>query len=281
MKRWTLLISLLAGLCACREAAVPLPPGAALLEDRALSELSGMESSPRDPGVLWGINDSGSFSRLYRFDARGRSLGRVRLHGRFIRDAESLAVWQERPGQQAWILVGDIGDNRGWREEVRVHAIAEPALGATRASIAWTLRFRYPDGPRDAEGMAVDHRDRQLLVLSKRDRPARLYGVPLVRSDEPATATVLGELPVGVLDGDATGLDLSKDGRQLAVLTYRGLYLWTREPGTSWTDALRDAPRSLALPRLRKAEAMAFDHSGRSIFVGSEKRPAPLVRIVL
>jgi hypothetical protein len=280
--RLFLLPLLMAAVTACsRDDVPPPPPGAALLEDPALSELSGLEASPRDAGVLWGINDSGSFPRLYRFDTRGRALGRVSVHGAFIRDSESLAVWQEQPGGQAWMLIGDVGDNRGWRDEVRVHAVAEPALSATRARIAWTLRFRYPDGPRDAEGIAVDHRDRQLLVLSKRDRPARLYGVPLDGAPQPTTAHLIAELPAGVVDGDATGLDVSRDGRQLAVLSYRGLYLWTREPGVSWGEALLGAPRELTLPRLRKAEALTFDHASRAIFVGSEKRPSPLVRVLL
>jgi hypothetical protein len=269
-------------LAACSNGAgPPLPVGAALIEDRALSELSGMEASSRDAGILWGINDSGSFSRLYRFDARGRALGRVSLHGAFIRDAESLATWREHADAPAWMLIGDVGDNRGWRDEVRVHAVAEPALSATRARIAWTLRFRYPDGPRDAEGIAVDHDDRQLLVMSKRDRPARLYGVPLERSREPAVATLLGKLPEGAVDGEVTGLDVSKDGRTLAVLSYRGLYLWSRAPGASWGEALQQSPRELSLPRMRKAEAVAFDQASATIFVGSEKRPTPLVRLLL
>jgi uncharacterized protein YjiK len=275
------LLPLLAGIIACAdEATAPLPTGAALVEDSALSEMSGLEASRRDAGVLWGINDSGSFPRLYRLDGRGRALGRVSVHGAFIRDAESLAMWQEPQGTE-WILIGDVGDNRGWRDEVRVHAVAEPALGDTRARIAWTLRFRYPDGPRDAEGIAVDHREQQLLVLSKRDRPARLYSVPLAPGDRSRVASLVGELPADVVDGEVTAIDVSRNGRQLAVLSYRGLYLWTRDPGADWRDVLREAPREVPLPAMRKAEAMAFDHATTSIFVGSEKRPTALLRLLL
>lgn len=266
-----------------RESDVMFPPGAALVEDRALSEMSGLEASPRDPGVFWSINDSGSRARLFRLDADGRSLGRVAVKGAFIRDSESLALWREKPGEREWLLIGDVGDNRGWRGEVRIHAVAEPALDIDEARIEWTLRFRYPDGPRDAEGIAVDHCHGELLILTKRDRPPRLYRVPLRAADssEPVVAEFLATLPDEGVQGSVTGLDVSKDGRLLAVLTYRGLYVWEREAHADWRDVLQTAPRRLPLPAMRKAEAMAFDHAADAIFVGSEKRPTPFLRIPL
>ncbi len=41
------------------------------------------------------------------------------------------------------------------------------------------LRLAYPDGPRDCESMAYDPAGKQILLLSKRDKPARLYAVDL------------------------------------------------------------------------------------------------------
>jgi hypothetical protein len=130
--------------------------------------------------------------------------------------------------------------------------------------------------------MAVDHVAGDLLVLSKRDRPARRYRVPLAASGGAAVvAEWIATLPPGVVDGEVTGLYLSSDGRTLAVLGYRGLYLWRREDGMTWRTALAAAPRAVAVPRLRKAEAMAFSRDHDAIFVGSERRPAPRLRIAL
>lgn len=260
---------------------VPIPAGAAIIQDRGLSEMSGLEASPGQPGVLWSINDSGSLPRLYRLGDRGEDLGRVRLWGAWIRDSEALAVWRE--GGSNWLLIGDVGDNRGRRREVRVHAVSEPAPGQTDARIAWTLRFRYPDGPRDAEGIAVDHARGELLVLSKREASPRLYRVPLAARGQAgaATAEFIAALPARSLNGEVTGLDLSKDGRRLAVLSYRGLYVWSRHEDEPWSAVLGRMPQILPLPRLRKAEAMAFSADGESILVGSERLPAPLLSIPL
>ena len=274
------LLPLLLGACDS-DHELPLPAGAALIEDRALSEMSGLEASPSVADVFWSINDSGSWPRLFRLGADGRALGRVRVDGAWLRDTETLAVWREAASGRDWLLIGDVGDNRGWRREVRVHAVPEPLPGQRSVRIAWSLRVRYPDGPRDVEGIAVDHRRGDLLLLSKRDTPARLYRVPLSAREvaTPATAEFLAALPVDAIDGEVTGLDLSKDGRLLAVLSYRGLYLWRRDGDADWAEVLAQPPQALPLPALRKAEAMAFGGRSDALFVGSERLPAPLLRI--
>lgn len=267
---------LAAVLAACSSAPLPAPPeGVNWVEDTGLSEMSGLVASARDPGVLWSINDSGSLPRLYRLDEQGRALGRVWVNA-WWRDTESLAIWRE--GDTHWLLVGDVGDNRGVRDEVVVHALAEPARGDTRAQVAWTLRFRYPDGPRDAEGIAVDVANGDLLVLSKRDKPARLYRVPLSARDaeETVVAEYLGSPAAGAIEGDATGLDLDASGRQLMVLSYGGLYLWLRTPGEPWASVLARPPQVVPMPRLRKAEALALSATPGRALVGAERLPTPL-----
>lgn len=269
------LLALSLGACSNR-AAPPFPEGAYTVQDPALREMSGLVASHRQPGVLWSINDSGSFARLYRMGLEGQALGRVRVSGAWLHDTETLARW--RQPERDWLLIGDVGDNRARRDHVVVHAVAEPGVEELRARIAWSLRFRYPDGPRDAEGIAVDQDRAELLVLSKRDRPARLYRVPLsARGDAvPAIAEYLGSPSIDAIEGAVTGLDLSEDGRELAVLTYRGLYLWRRAEGEPWSQALQRDPQSLALPAMSKAEAMALHATPGSILVGSERRPTPL-----
>ena len=233
------------------------------------------------PGTYWTVNDSGSRSRLYRIGADGRDLGHLAIRRASLVDAETLAVWKAPHG--TWLLVGDVGDNRALRDEVVIHAMREPMPGESEARVAWQVRFTYPDGPRDAEGITVDHERDRLLVLSKRDRPQRLYEVDL--PDAPADlrteARFLGELPTHVLDAEATGLDITRDGRTMAILTYRSLYLWVRQGDEPWIDTMRRAPAVLPFPKLRKAEAMAFAYDERHVLVGSEKQPTYLMHIAL
>lgn len=272
----SLLPLALLGLAACSGGgAGTLPDGAHRVQDPALAEMSGLVASHRQPGVLWSINDSGSFARLYRLGSEGQALGRVWVSGAWLHDTETLARW--RQPERDWLLIGDVGDNRARRDHVVVHAVREPDPQATHTRIAWSLRFRYPDGARDAEGIAVDQARGDLLVLSKRDRPARLYRVPLAAAGiAPATAEYLGSPRPGAVDGAVTGLDLSDDGRELAVLTYSGLYLWRRADGEHWSQVLQREPVALPRPEMRKAEAVALAPLSGSVLVGSEKRPTPL-----
>lgn len=258
---------------------LPRPEGAYVVQDRALGELSGLEASSGRADVLWGINDSGSAARLYRLGSRGEALGQVRVRGAWIRDPETLAVWHAH--DRDWILIGDIGDNPGLRSRVHVHAVAEPAPAQTEVRIAWTLSFSYPDGPRNAEGMAVDHRNGDLLVFSKHDRPARLYRVPLSARETagPVVAEFVAAVPGNGLDGPVTALDLTTDGGRMAVLTYRGVYLWERGHGEDWAQVLAEEPLALELPPLYKAEAIAFCANDEVLYVGSEGLPAMLLRI--
>ena len=269
--------ALLVLLVACSNHPLPAPPqGAHWVQDAGLSEMSGLVASARDPGVLWSLNDSGSLPRLFRLDEDGRALGRVWVRGPWWHDSESLATWRE--GDTHWILVGDVGDNRGVREKVAVYALAEPARDDKTAHVAWTIRFRYPDGPRDAEGIAVDARAGDLLVLTKRDHPVRLYRVPLSARDteEPVVAEYLGSPAAGVIRGEVTGLDLDAGGRDLMVLSYGGLYRWQHGPGEPWAKVLSRAPQSIPMPHLRKAEAVALSATPGRVLVGSERLPAPL-----
>lgn len=252
-----------------------LPEGAHAVQDPALAEMSGLVASHRQPGVLWSINDSGNFARLYRLGSEGQALGRVWVSGAWLHDTETLARWRQ-PGRD-WLLIGDVGDNRARRDHVVVHAVPEPDPAATHARIAWSLRFRYPDGARDAEGIAVDQSRGELLVLSKRDQPARLYRVPLATaSANPVIADYLGSPRPGAIEGAVTGLDLSEDGRELVVLTYHGLYVWRRDGGEAWSRVLQRAPRALPRPAMQKAEAMALAATAGTVLVGSEERPTPL-----
>ena len=275
-RRWLMPLAAALGLAACAGAEAPLPEGAFRVQDRALAEMSGLVASHRQPGVLWSINDSGSFARLYRLGSEGQAMGRVWVSGAWLRDTEAMARW--RQASRDWLLIGDTGDNRARRDHVVVHAVPEPDAAATHVRIAWSLRFRYPDGPRDSEGIAVDQARGELLVLSKRDQPARLYRVPLSAAgqDEPLLADYLGSPRPGAISGAVTGLDLSEDGRELAVLTYEGLYLWRRQPDEAWATVLLRDPLALPRPAMRKAEAMALSATPGAVLVGSEQQPTPL-----
>ena len=75
-------------------------------------------------------------------------------------------------------------------------------------------------------------------------------------------------------------MDLAPDGRSAAVLTYKAVYLFPRQPGQSWAQALAGTPQQFILPDLIQAESLVYMDASH-ILVSSEKRPSPLVALDL
>ena len=220
-------------------------------------------------------------------------LGRVTIKDASNRDWEDLASFTL--DGTPYLLVADIGDNKGDRKDVRFYVVEEPDPGKKKVDYAWRVDFSYPGGPRDAESVAIDVDNERVLILSKRDIPARLYSVPLrPDSKKRQKATRLGA--VGSLPQPSrrdvefalkkndwywqpTSMDISNDGTRAAVLTYGGVFLFEREPGMNWVDALQGIPTVVSRTRNRRAEAVTFSAAGDALLIALEQRNSPLFRL--
>lgn len=290
--RWVLVLTVLPCL-----AAVPVVPDFAgeqmrVLDDPDLTEVSGLALS--GPGRFWAVNDSGNAPRLLGFDAQGVLRERPRIEGAQGFDWEDLAHY--RQDGQAWLAIADIGDNFAIRSEVEILLLPAPAPGTRSLRPARQLRVRYEDGPRDAEALAVDAEAGQILILEKRRPPAALYALDLAGPEQQRARRIAvlpdlwpeAPLPVHSIGdlrfrGAATAMDLSPDGRRLAILSYSHLYLLRRAAGESWDSALLRPPVFVSrLPRrVGGLEAVAWDPDGQALWLMPEGRPAPLFRLPL
>lgn len=266
----------------------------ALIADPRLSEISGLAVSRQHDNLIWVHNDGGNPSTLFGISPAGEV--RVTLEVRTPnQDWEDLAL--VRDGERWLLLIADTGDNGGLRNQLRIIAVEEPSdLSVTAVNPVWVQSFRWPDGPRDCEAMTVDPVNRELLLISKKRVPPELFRLPLRGSKpgEVVTAELLGLLPgVGQPDADdlrrnpvfgryraqVSGADLSPNGRLLAVLNYRQVIVYDRRDGDSWTSALKRPPAAFSYPWLPQAEAIGFLPDSRSVLIGSEKLPTPILRL--
>jgi hypothetical protein len=266
------------------------------LQSDELVEASGLARSQRDPELLWSTNDSGSKPRLHAFDGSGFHRGRVKLDGVKNRDWEDLSSFTV--DGTPYLLVADTGDNDVKRNKVRLHVVLEPDLAddaKVRLQPAWSIDFRYPDGPHDVEAVVADPAKDRAVLLSKRDWPPVLYEVPLYPpSDGTVVAKRLGTIeslpPPTRQDREQamftkewhwqpTAMDLSPDGRLAVILTYRAVYLYHLDPARSLYESLSGQAYGFGLGNFRNAESVAFSADSNSIFVTLEGRHAPLLRI--
>ena len=72
-------------------------------------------------------------------------------------------------GDERCLYVGDIGDNAARRDAITVYRLIDPnhpGPGQTLTQRPERLILSYPDGPTDAEGLAVDPRTGDVLIIS-------------------------------------------------------------------------------------------------------------------
>ena len=176
------------------------PEVAGLVTSKAMDEISGLAASRNHPGHYWAINDSGNSAQLHLMDGTGQHRGSVDVVGAQNVDWEDLSSF-EFDGRR-YLLIADTGDNGGIRQDLALHVVEEPTDLTRPAKVAWTIRFRWPDGPRDCEAAAVDPVRGEVLLVSKKRVPAELFRVPLAAGDKIRIAKRIGTL-TGIEQPDA------------------------------------------------------------------------------
>jgi hypothetical protein len=186
--------------------------------------------------------------------------------------------------EKHYLVVADVGDKEAKRKVVTLFILEEPPLLQDRlletaSPIAWKIDFRYPDGPRDCESIAVDPILGKIILLSKRTTPPELYesplkpkvaGVQIAKKLGPAIVPILSGVPRHPVGTQPTSMDISPYGKTAAILTYVGLFVYPRLLEKSWAQALNRQPQHLGPHFLPQAEATAFSADGKSLYCTSE-----------
>lgn len=267
------LASATTGGCGCADYAAPKPLGK-LGGD--LDEASGLAASRAHPGVVWVHNDSGDSARVFALREDGVELAQVALAGVKARDFEDVAVGPCPAG--SCVYVADIGDNNKVRKSLVVHRFPEPkALAGALSVTPESFRFRYPDGPHNAEALLVHPNTGEMVVVTK----TTFGAVGAYRFPAPLTADAEVVLE-GV--GDVVGLDplsqlvtagsVSPCGDRLLLRTYGHLYEY--KVTGSVAAALLVPPREVPVADEAQGEAVTFRRDGKGYLTTSEGLGAPL-----
>ncbi len=240
------------------------------IDSSLVQECSGLVQSLRYPDVFWALGDSGAIGdRAVLVPVTGTGQlaqgwsGPIRLEGLKNYDWEDLALDGEGN-----LIIADVGNNRGRRQQLMLHFIKEPKPGDTVIHPDRTLRVHYEDqstASADYDCEAVFVEDGEIYFLTKRQSDKRTC---LYRLDGSST---IESNPLRLVDcfdigGTVTAADTSPNGKMVAVLTYTMLWVFTPDSASDniFTGSIRRTPIFAW-----QAEAVAF-HGNNSLVIGNE-----------
>jgi len=226
-----------------------------------LKEASGLAASRQFPGRLYHINDSGDSGTFYITGMDGKNTRAVRVTGFNPEDTEALSLGPcPGPSRGACLYLGDVGDNDARRKSIEIAVVDELENFGKAVKPRSLMKLQYPDGPHDAESMAV-HPDGSIFILTK-ELPARLFK---------ASGSLRDQIlkPVTTLNpgGKPTDMAISDDGKRLLVLTYTDAVEYTM-------DFKRQ--QTIRLDFLQQQESVAYLPGSRS-FIYSTEQLLPLL----
>ncbi len=255
------------------------------LNDKRISEASGIAVATREREVWFTHNDSGDLARFFAVGPTGRTLATYDVDGAHNVDWEDMAAAPDAD-RVPTLWFGDIGDNDAKRKTIEVYAVPEPHVATGTLHVRGTrYTFGYPDGPHNAESLLVDPRTARIFVASKTfTGETEVFVAPAHPSPDGLNALALlatlhwsAPHDVSSLSGLAeqlatTGGAFSPDGRTLALRTYTDAYLFpvTGTGLAAVKAALAKPPRRLTLPKEQQGEGICFSRDGKSLLLSSE-----------
>jgi hypothetical protein len=270
------------------------PSKLGFLTHKEINESSGIVASRTTPGLYWTHNDSGDGPFLYAIDERGVHKGVWRVSGATARDWEDIAAGPGPERGTNYLYIGDIGDNRGTRAEIKVYRVREPLVTPADAKSsktnpiptenAETIRLRYPDGDYDAEALLVHPVSGNVYIVTKipLGNPGIYEARAPLRVGETTTMVRVGEISLpGFFGGLITGGDISPDGLRVALCDYeQGYELVLPEAGASFNQIWKQPLQAIALGERKQGEAIGYRLDGRALLATSEGKRAPLTQVV-
>ena len=186
----------------------------------SLSETSGLIKIDNQ---LWTLNDSGGRARLYQISERdGHILKTLNIQNARNRDWEDIAY------DDNYVYIGDIGNNRGNRRDLKIYKIPRSALRTQKSVRAEVISFSFSDQKTfkskpennnyDCEAMVAHHGKLYLFSKNWQNQKTRLYELSTQLGRHRATYIATFNI-----QGMVTGADINEELDILLLTTYSSL----------------------------------------------------------
>lgn len=241
-----------------------------------LKEASGLAASRINNGFVWTIEDSGNPPQVILLSTDGKIEKKIYLKGAENRDWEEIAISKGPDAALDYLYVGDIGDNGSTHEYCTIYRFPEPSSTIDTVRKFDRIKFKYADGPHDAEAFLVDEKTQDIFILTKRDKQSRIYKLAAGYSlSQINTAEFVGELGYNGI----TAAAISPDGKDILVKTYTKIFRYIKTNGLSIPQALSSSASSAPYTTEPQGEAICFAADDSGYFTLSEKGIASLVNL--
>ncbi len=238
----------------------------ARIEHPDVVECSGIAASRQYDGIFWIHNDSGNGPYIFAVKLDGSVVAKIRIDGASCIDWEDIATDDE-----GHLYIADIGNNLQVFPQRTIYRIKEPnPLDPTVESATVTARYKYkfPEDRFDAEGLIA--RDGYLWLVSKqRGSTGSLY---LLERNKGTKWKPSKQAPLRIVG--ATGADVSRDGKLLAVCNGRVLQVYVLDEAGLPQQGVE--PLAVRFPNCA-AEAVCF--TGEDLILVTE--PGAIYRVTM
>ena len=253
-----------------------------------MPETSGMACSRQTPGYLWALGDEnlGSSRKIVAITPSGTltMTANISSSGSDRDDWEDIATGVYN--DQNYLFIGAIGDNDlVYNDSYYIYYVAEPAIssGSTTLNVNY-IRFGYPDNQaHNTETLMYDNIEQRFYIADKVDGVCHLYYLPF-RTDYGTSVQRLTEvcaLGNGSKFKEATGGDITPDGKWMAIKNEKYILLWERQGTESLATTAQRRPLQIAAYQTEEqGESLAWADSTTFYTTSDSKKNTPIYRYV-
>lgn len=200
----------------------------AKVDKKLVPECSALWASQQNPGVFWTLSDSGNKPEIIPVRSDGSLAWGTK--GITIKGAKNYD-WEALTGDaDGNMIVADVGNNISNRRQLNLYLFKEPSAQNPEVTEVKTVSFIWPDQKEfpdselkhDCESVFKIRGNIYFLTKHRRDTFTELWRIDIPKSNEQAKLTKLAQFDA---KGMVTDASVSPDGKSLAILTYRAVWV--------------------------------------------------------